>query len=99
MKDCLIKWSAREKESPDEPTRFITTLRHIKDVYKYLQENLPPKQLQDLLHDHSAIFYPCSPEAASNPECLVEGKFVGTLIRSSLSKIKVVKKLAGDKSV
>ena len=87
MKDCLIKWSAREEENPDV-TRFITPLRHIKDVYKYLQDNLPPKQLQDLLHEHSAIFYPCTPEAASNPECPVEGKFLGTLIKSSRNTTK-----------
>ena len=77
MKDNLIKWSTRHEDNPDEPTRFISSLRHIKDVYKFLQDNLPPKDLQDLLHNHSAIFYPCTPDAAGNIDILIEGKFLG----------------------
>lgn len=77
MKECLVKWATRSEDNPDEPARFITTLLHIKGVYRFLQENLPPKHLQDLLHHQSAIFYPVTTEATANPDCLFEGKFLG----------------------
>ena len=77
MKDCLMKWSERNADTPEEPARFISTLRHIKDVYKYLQDNLPPKDLQDLLRVYNAIFYPSTLDAVDNLDKLIEGKFLG----------------------
>ncbi|KAJ8302744.1 hypothetical protein KUTeg_019140 [Tegillarca granosa] len=66
IKKNLIKWSLREK--PDIPTIFCALPSHIESVYKYLYENLPPKQLQELLHDNPIIFVPIPTNGVSyNP--------------------------------
>ena len=72
----LTEWCSRSEDAPLEPARFITSLNHIKDVYRYLESDLSPKKLQDLLHDYNAIFYPPF-EAVAHPHVLYEGKFLG----------------------
>ncbi len=50
----------------------------MKDVYIHLLDHLPSAQLQELLHNHCAIFLPSSPDAVVNIDVLYEGGFVGT---------------------
>ncbi|XP_060075304.1 uncharacterized protein LOC132554994 [Ylistrum balloti] len=54
--NSLISWGARSVEV--EPAVFCTSLQHIKTVYRYLLENLPPKKSQDLLMENPVIFVP-----------------------------------------
>ncbi len=79
IKEKLIKWSSRQDDISDsgDAVRFITSLRHIKDVYKFLLSDMVPKDLQDLLHTHHVIFVPTTPEAAKNAYVPYEGRFLG----------------------
>ena len=56
IKKFLIGWGERKKE--DEPAIFCTDLKHLKNVYEYIQQNLPQKDIQDLLHEHPVMFVP-----------------------------------------
>ena len=75
LERLLIRWSKREKE---EPETFTTSLVHMNHVYKHLQENLPPKRLQELLQNHPVIFVPDddpSEPLRSPTDEFVRGKF------------------------
>ncbi len=79
--DCLTKWCRRDDEAEHpEPAEFHTTLGHIKFLYNYLQENLPPKQLQDLLMSCPFIFVPKMADMTSVPvnvdHILICGRFL-----------------------
>ena len=75
LERLLIRWSKREKE---EAETFTTSLVHMNHVYKHLQENLPPKRLQELLQNHPVIFVPDddpSEPLRSPTDEFVRGKF------------------------
>ena len=55
------------------PRTLTTTLRHMTRVYTHLQENLPPKQLQDFLTECPVIFV--SPQDTP-VDMLVEGRMM-----------------------
>ena len=63
VKDMLLTWCAPTIDDDDADAdaagdvEFVTSLRHMKNVYTKLQQHLPPKDFQDLFQDHSAIFY------------------------------------------
>ena len=56
IKKFLTGWGERKKD--DEPAIFCAKLQHIKAVYEYIQQNMPQKDIQDLLHNHTVIFVP-----------------------------------------
>ena len=64
VKKLLIQWCARASRDEDDITDsddaevdFVTSMGHIKRVYMYLQQNLPPKEFQDLVMVHPIIFH------------------------------------------
>ena len=64
---------ATDTADGDEELREMTTsLTHMRAVYRFLQQNLPPKQLQDLFHAHPAIFLPRPADRSDTPA----GQFV-----------------------
>ena len=62
IKKFLIGCGERKDE---EPAIFCAELEHIKNVYEYIQQNLPQKDIQDLLHEHPVIFVPLEDCAGS----------------------------------
>ncbi|KAK7114721.1 uncharacterized protein [Littorina saxatilis] len=58
VRDALVEWGKRDPKTPNEPAIFCTSLMHMKHVYNYLYENLPPKEAQDLFHQHQVIWVP-----------------------------------------
>ncbi|XP_069113795.1 uncharacterized protein [Argopecten irradians] len=71
VKSSLIHWGERSNEA--EPAVFCTSLQHIRTVYRYLLENLPPKKTQDLLMENSVIFVPMATSLpAYNPPTTTE---------------------------
>ncbi len=74
VKSLLIGWSKRDSETPDVPAEFHTHMSHVRSVYAYLQENLPPKDLQDLVYQHPVIF--TVPKIGDDPEELLMGQFL-----------------------
>lgn len=56
IKNFLLSWSEREK--PELPAVFFTSLGHIKNVYQYLGNHLSKHELQNLLHEKPVIFVP-----------------------------------------
>ncbi|XP_021342125.1 uncharacterized protein LOC110442712 isoform X2 [Mizuhopecten yessoensis] len=65
VKKSLINWGARSDEV--EPVVFCTSLQHIKTVYRYLLDHLPPKKTQDLLMENPVIFVPVTTFTNYNP--------------------------------
>ena len=74
LKDLLVSWCQREGEMVDEPTSFTTSVNHIKAVYHYLYDHLPPKQFQDLFNEHPAIFV--TDEDVTDHNIPVTGRFL-----------------------
>lgn len=73
--ELLVRWGTRT--AINMPQVFKTSLSHMKAVYMFLHDRLPPKQLQDLFHDHPVIFVPTmGPEPMQNPQLIVEGKMM-----------------------
>ncbi|KAK3086464.1 hypothetical protein FSP39_018803 [Pinctada imbricata] len=63
----LIKWGERK----DKPAIFCTTLKHIRFVYEYIQQNFSQKEIQDLFLENSIIFVPLEAKLSisySSPE-------------------------------
>ena len=63
MKAYLLQWSARDQvdKTPDkkeEPAKFCTSLRHMKNLYMYLSNELKRQEFQDLLRDKPVYFVP-----------------------------------------
>lgn len=56
MKNYLLSWSQREK--PELPTVFHTSLFHMKNVYRYIGDNLSKHDLQSLLREQPIVFVP-----------------------------------------
>nr|KAG5712633.1 hypothetical protein BaRGS_029688 [Batillaria attramentaria] len=45
VRDALIDWGKRAADTPKEAATFCSTLSHLKQVYRYLFDYLPPKQV------------------------------------------------------
>ena len=43
VRDALVEWGKRDPSKPGEAATFCSSLAHLKQVYIYLYENLPPK--------------------------------------------------------
>lgn len=43
VRDALVEWGKRDAAKPGEAAIFCSSLAHLKHVYGYLYENLPPK--------------------------------------------------------
>ena len=61
IKKFLIGWGERKKDN--EPGILCAKLLHIKAVYEYMQQNMPQKDIQDLLHNYPVIFVPLEDRA------------------------------------
>lgn len=80
-KETVLKavesWGKREENALKVPAVFCSTLLHLKHVYAYLFDNLPPKDAQDLFHLHPVIFVPdVKPGTAFAPQQLVAGRML-----------------------
>lgn len=53
----LLMWSARSSAEPRKPATFVTSIAHMKYIYEYLIDYLPPKRVQELF-EHPVIFVP-----------------------------------------
>lgn len=53
----LLMWSARSSAESQKPATFVTSIAHMKYIYEYLIDNLPPKRVQELF-EHPVIFVP-----------------------------------------
>ena len=56
VKNYLLSWSEREK--PEVPAIFYSSLAHMISVYQYLGNGLSKQDLKSLLHDQPVIFVP-----------------------------------------
>ncbi|XP_056016364.1 uncharacterized protein LOC125663893 [Ostrea edulis] len=56
LKKCLIEWGNRESEQI--PKIFVTTQKHIFNVYLWLNNQLPPVETTELFQNHPVIFVP-----------------------------------------
>ena len=72
----LLKSWCDRAGSPSAPTTFRTSLQHIKAVYSFLDQHMTKHQLQELLHNHPVIFYPCCSSHDVSSSAIVEGKFL-----------------------
>lgn len=75
VKDLLIEWGKRE--DPEKPKKFRTCLAHVKAVYRFLKDNLLPKDSQDLYHNNTVIFVPEARVRDGNDQNFVQGQMLG----------------------
>jgi len=56
MAECLKNWCNRDSVQK-HPAKFSTSLGHMRAVYEYLRENMPPVKFKELVQTHPVIFY------------------------------------------
>ena len=73
--ELLVTWSVRKALST--PCELLTSLAHIKAVYTFLHEQLPPKDMQDLFHSYPVIFVPQADiSQLQEPQTPIKGKMM-----------------------
>ena len=76
VKDYLLSWCSRDK--PEEPAKFCTSLKHMKNIYSYLSSELKRQEFQNLLRDKSVYFVPdrVAGKLSQDEEVEVAGKML-----------------------
>lgn len=75
VRSRLIQWATR-KGPKNEKAIFQTSLMHIKQVYGYLVDSLPPKQIQELFDNHPIIFVPVATSKIASADSIVVGEML-----------------------
>ncbi|CAH1791177.1 unnamed protein product [Owenia fusiformis] len=74
MKEMLMKWSLRPGDCR-KPQLFKTSVDHMMNVYRFLQDNLPAIKIQEFFEEWPVIFYPPATGTAVSSNQLL-GKFL-----------------------
>ncbi|KAH9515759.1 hypothetical protein Btru_011923 [Bulinus truncatus] len=53
-----MSWGNRTEDSPDKPRIFCTAKWHMFEIYKYLGNEMKPRECQALFHEYPVIFVP-----------------------------------------